>query len=100
GEAALPIHGMLGRRLARCEFLLPEGTDVEVTLVHPRGEVEDLAKHTRRTTFQRRVKITDLPLDSNTPLELRFEDVGGEGATFDVELEFANPKLSRKRIRI
>ncbi len=100
GEATLPIEGMLGRELARCEFLLPEGADVAVTLVRPYGGEDDLSKHTRRTTFGRRVKITDLPIDSNARLEFRFADATGDGAEFDVEIEYDNPPLSRKRIRI
>lgn len=104
GEASLPIEGMLGRRLARCEFLLPDGVDVSVRLVHERGFEEDLSEHTRRMTFGRRVKVTDFPIDSNTPLELRIRDVGeddeGDGAQFEVEIEYENPPLSRKRIKI
>jgi len=100
GEASVPIDGMLGRKIARLEFLLPDGVDVDFSLRDSYDFETDLSKHTRRTTFGRRVILKGVPIDSATPLNLRLTNVGDAAATFDVEVEYDNPRISRRRIKI
>ena len=100
GEATLPIDGMLGRKLKRVDFLLPEGAEVGFRLLDDYDDEIDVARQTRRMTFGRRVVVKNVPIDSLAPLRLTLSNSGDDDATFDVVVEYENPKLSRRKIKI
>ncbi len=100
GKAAISLDGMLGRRLARLEFLTPDGKQIDVTLVDPRGNEIDLSRKLTRTTFGRRVTIRDVVIESTGEYRVLLEETSGAELDLDVEVEYKNPPLSAKSLKI
>ncbi len=100
GEARFRFDGMADRRIGLLKVEPEEGMRVDLRLLDPSGCELDFRDKTRLENFGRRTEVAGVVIESNGEFVLVVRDKAGVAGAVHVSVEFENPPLSRRVIKI
>lgn len=98
---SLILPGMEGRKIKLMLIELPADLAADMEILDPYGTPLKLKGKVRTIDWgERRIEVTDLPIESNEGHEVRLLRTAGTPARLRVQVEFDNPPLSKRTRKI